>query len=115
MKVNIQYNDWNDGTVYFGPCAPCSGFVRGIPRDPEESDSGVLSSSTSITGYTGGGTQVEEAERRHSSNSRAVGRAEASSLQHDRIKSQSTWERPRDSASRGFLGRSPFSIAGTGV
>ena len=87
-----------------------------IPRDAPKLDrtgSVELETSAKIAGYTGGGVQVHEAEERSPSSRWAVGRDEAESLQDCCTNSQSASERPRDSAPRGFLGRSPLITAGT--
>jgi hypothetical protein len=88
----------------------------GILKESSESESepAVLEEIT-ITGYTGGGVQLYEAEETQSSSSRTVGRSALDSLQHDWTNFQSVSENPRGSASNGFIGRSPLTIAGTGV
>lgn len=90
-------------------------LTREAPKEPDESESASPEASDPPAGYTGAGIQVGEAEERYSSSRHAVGRAESDSLQHNFTSPQSSSEKPRDSASRGFSGRSPLSTAGTGV
>ena len=85
-----------------------------LEKPPDESELVMLEALITAAGYTGGGTQVREAGERWSNNRWAVGRVELDSSQHDRTNSQSVWVKPRDSASRGFSGRSPLSTAVTG-
>jgi len=77
-------------------------------------ESVVLGESVALTGYTGGGTQLSEAEERSSSSCGAAGRSELSWLQHNCTNPHSLSEKPRDSASKGFSGRSPLSTAAMG-
>ena len=80
----------------------------------DESESVTLVPSVTTAGYTEGGAQVRDAGERHSSSCRAVGRSELDSLQHNCNSPQSVSEKPRDSASIGFSGRSPLTTAVTG-
>lgn len=89
-------------------------FTGLIHKELDGSESVVLDPSLTTAGYTGGGTQVREAGERYSSSRRAVGRFELDSLQHNCTNSQSVSWKPRDSASRGFSGRSPLTTAVTG-
>lgn len=94
--------------------APHAELAWNISEEPGEPESVAPEAPVALTGYTGGGTQLREAEERSSSSCRAVGRSELDSLQHDHASPQSLSEKPRDPASRGFSGRLPLSIAATG-
>ena len=77
--------------------------------------SALLGRTNAIAGYTRGCAQVGESDEKYSNNCGVVGRMVLDSLQHKCINSQSVSENPRDSASRGFLGRPPPITAATGV
>ena len=83
-------------------------------RELDESDSIVLEVSVTPIGYTGGGTQLREAGERWSRSCTAVGRSGLDSLQQNRNNPQRVSEKPRDSASAGFSGRSPLNTAAMG-
>jgi hypothetical protein len=97
------------------PYTPYAELDSEVPKNPEESDLLLPSSSVQMTGYVGGGPQVREVGERQSSNRSAVGLVGVDSLQHNCTNSQSAWEKPRDSAPGGFPGRSPRSTTETGV
>jgi len=101
---------WVTGT-YTSPVQ----LARDASKEPDESESVIPEASAPPVGYTGVGVQVGETEERQFNSTRAVGRAELDSLQHSFTSPQSSREKPRDSGSRGFSGRSPLSTAGTGV
>jgi len=94
--------------------APHVEFAWDISGELDEPESVVLEAYVTLTGYTGGGTQSSEAEERSSSSCRTAGRSELSWLQHNCTNPHSLSEKPRDSASKGFSGRSPLSTAAMG-
>ena len=74
----------------------------GLAGNVHEELDGSRSVSGLVTGHWGGETQVREACERWSNSRSAVGLAEVDLLQHNLKSFQSSSERPRDSAARGF-------------